>query len=99
MTPLPADSYARAAGIFRAAGDEARLRLLARLAEDEWCVTELAVDAGAALSTVSQRLRVLRAEGLVQARRDGKHMYYRLADRHVADLITNAIAHAAEADG
>lgn len=46
--------------------------------------------------TISQRLRVLRSERLVERRRDGKHMIYRLADCHVADLIHNAFAHASE---
>lgn len=42
------------------------------------------------------RLRVLRDEGLIARRRDGNHIYYALADRHVADLIRNALAHAGE---
>jgi DNA-binding transcriptional ArsR family regulator len=47
-------------------------------------------------STVSQRLRILRSEGLVVRRREGKHIFYALADRHVADLLNNALAHAEE---
>ena len=47
-------------------------------------------------STVSQRLRLLRSEGLVSRRRKGTHIYYALADQHVADLMNNALAHAAE---
>lgn len=96
LPALPDAAYDRAAGIFRAAGDPERLRLLMRLAGGERCVTELAGDAGAGLSTVSQRLRVLRAEGLVAGRRDGKHVYYSLADAHVAELVRNALAHAHE---
>lgn len=94
---VAAGAYEQAAGIFRAVGDVERLRLLARLAAGERCVTELADAAGAGLSTVSQRLRVLRAEGLVARRRDGKHVYYSLADGHVAELVHNALAHAGEA--
>lgn len=86
----------RAAGLFRAAGDAERLRLLAELAHGERCVTELAELTRAGMSTVSQRLKVLRAEGLVARRRDGKHLHYRLADDHVADLIASAIDHADE---
>ena len=51
---------------------------------------------GEKFSTVSQRLRLLRGEGLVHRRREGTHIYYALADRHVVDLIHNALAHAAE---
>ena len=47
-------------------------------------------------STVSQRLRILRSEGLIVRRRAGNHIYYSLADRHVADLIHNGLAHASK---
>lgn len=90
------DALERAAGLFRALGDVPRLRLLALLAQGEACVTELAADQGEGLSTVSQRLRVLRSEKTVSRRRDGKHILYRLADQHVADLVFNALAHASE---
>jgi ArsR family transcriptional regulator, lead/cadmium/zinc/bismuth-responsive transcriptional repressor len=59
-------------------------------------VTELADATGASLSAVSQRLRVLRAEGLVATRRAGRHIFYALTDHHVAELIGNALAHATE---
>mgnify|MGYP001028136034 CR=1 FL=1 len=86
----------RAAAIFRAAGDVSRLKLLHRLSDGEWCVTELAEAAGVGLSTVSQQLRLLRAERIVTRRRAGKHIFYSLADSHVSDLIQSAIDHAAE---
>jgi ArsR family transcriptional regulator len=89
----------RAAAIFRAAGDLSRLKLLYRLCDGEWCVTELADAAGVGLSTVSQQLRLLRAERIVGRRRAGKHIFYSLADTHVSDLIQNAIEHAAEHHG
>lgn len=94
--PVPDAAFEEAAGLFSAAGDVARLRLLAELSTGERCVTELAEQFGAGLSTVSQRLRVLRGEGLVARRRLGKHIFYSLADEHVADLVTNALAHATE---
>ncbi len=90
------DQLERAASIFRAAGDIARLKLLHRLSDGEWCVTELADAAGVGLSTVSQQLRLLRAERIVVRRRAGKHIFYSLADSHVSDLIRSAIEHAAE---
>lgn len=85
----------RAAALFRAAGDTERLRLLERLAHGEACVTELAALTQAGLSTISQRLRLLRSEGLVRRRRDGKHIYYALMDEHVSHLIASALSHAA----
>lgn len=95
-SPFSKQAFQRAASIFRALGDVERLRLLEKLAEREVCVTELAEASGARMPTVSQRLRVLRAEGLVVQRRDGKHIYYALADQHVVELVRNALQHASE---
>jgi ArsR family transcriptional regulator len=86
----------RAAALFRALGDTARLSLLERLSGGEYCVTELADATGEGLSTISQRLRTLRAEHLLRRRRVGKHVYYTLADQHVAELVRAAIEHAQE---
>ena len=89
-------AFRRAATLFRAAGEVTRLRLLARLAEGEWCVTELAEAAGVPLPAVSQQLSVLRAARIVGNRRAGKHVYYSLLDEHVIELIQNALEHASE---
>jgi ArsR family transcriptional regulator len=86
----------KAAAIFRALGDGQRLRLLELLVHGERCVSELVTALEEKFSTVSQRLRLLRSEGLIKRRRDGQHIYYSLTDRHVADLIDNGLAHAAE---
>lgn len=86
----------RASQIFRALGDGPRLSLLALLARGEACVSDVAQATGDEISTISQRLRVLRNEGLVSRRRQGKHVVYGLADQHVVDLIGNALAHAQE---
>jgi ArsR family transcriptional regulator, lead/cadmium/zinc/bismuth-responsive transcriptional repressor len=86
----------RASRLFRAIGEPSRLRLLSRLAQGEMCVTELAASEGESLSTISQRLRVLRSESLIVRRRRGKHINYALADQHVMDLVFNALAHATE---
>jgi ArsR family transcriptional regulator, lead/cadmium/zinc/bismuth-responsive transcriptional repressor len=88
----------RAARIFRAVGDIERLRLLTFLTQGEACVTELAVAMEAELPTISQRLRVLRNEGLIVRRREGKHIYYALTDEHIVALILNALGHASEAE-
>lgn len=88
----------RAAGMFRAMGDAPRLRILQLLLAGEACVTEIVATVGEKFSTVSQRLRVLRGEGMVSRRRDKTHLYYSLADRHVADLIRNALDHAGHLD-
>jgi len=89
----------RAAGMLRAAGDVERLRLLELLTGGELCVSEIAQATDDLLPTVSQRLKVLRQEGLVRSRREGKHVLYALADQHVIDLIFAVLAHAQEPDG
>ncbi len=91
-------SIERAARIFRAIGDIPRLRLLALLSQGEACVTELATAEKESLSTISQRLRVLRGEHLIVRRRRGKHIHYALSDQHIVDLLFNALAHASEKD-
>jgi ArsR family transcriptional regulator, lead/cadmium/zinc/bismuth-responsive transcriptional repressor len=91
-----AEACEKAAGIFRALGDTARLQMLAMLSEGDMCVTEIADRLGDNLSAVSQRLRLLRAERIVRQRREGKHVFYSFADRHVAEMISNALAHAEE---
>ncbi len=85
----------RAAALFRALADTPRLQIVEALATGERCVSELA-DEGTGMSTISARLRVLLAERLVTRRREGKHVYYALADDHVAALVAAAVAHAHE---
>jgi ArsR family transcriptional regulator, lead/cadmium/zinc/bismuth-responsive transcriptional repressor len=90
---------AQAAAIFRALGDERRLCLLALLAQQELCVTELTERLKDNLPAVSQRLKLLRAERIVRTRRQGKHIFYSLADNHIAELIANGLAHGREVPG
>jgi ArsR family transcriptional regulator len=90
-------AFEKAASLFNAAADVARLKLLARLAGGEWCVTELAQAAGLPMSTMSEHLRLLRTENLVKRRRVAKHMYYTLKDHHITRLIRSALEHAGEA--
>ncbi len=84
----------RAAGMLRAAGDAARLQILDLLLDEELQVSEIAELTDAEMSTTSQRLRVLLKENLVKRRREGRDMYYRLADAHVETLVRNVLDHA-----
>jgi DNA-binding transcriptional ArsR family regulator len=86
----------QASAMFQALGDSARLRLLARLASGEICVSELAELEGEKLTTVSARLKTLHDVRLVKRRREAKHIYYSLSDTHVLRLVESAIEHAAE---
>jgi DNA-binding transcriptional ArsR family regulator len=91
-----ASELQQASAMFRALGDPGRLRLLARLAGGEVCVTELADLEEEKLTTVSARLQTLHDARLVKRRREAKHVYYALTDRHVLRLVQTAIEHAAE---
>jgi ArsR family transcriptional regulator len=98
MPLLDQEICKRTAAIFRAMGDASRLQLLALLAKREMCVTELTGRLSDNLPAISQRLKLLRAERLVSTRRQGKHIYYSLADNHIASLIENGLAHGSETD-
>jgi ArsR family transcriptional regulator len=84
----------RAAAMLKAAGDPERLRLLDLLLEGSRQVSELADAMDAGLSTTSQRLRILLAEGLVTRERQGRAVFYALSDGHVRDLVANVLDHA-----
>ncbi len=79
---------ARTAGLFRLLGDPTRARLLYALLEaGELCVCDLAAATDTQESTVSQALRMLRASGVVAGRREGRLVFYRLADAHVRMML------------
>jgi DNA-binding transcriptional ArsR family regulator len=98
---LPVDDLARAASMFKLLGDLTRSRLLFALLEaGELCVCDLAASTGTQEATVSQSLRMLRASGVVTGRRQGRLVFYRLADSHVRmllDLTREHLAHDAGA--
>lgn len=71
-------SAEKACSLLKVLAHADRLVLLCRLAQGEFCVGELEEDLGIRQPTLSQQLTVLRTEGLVDTRREGKHIYYRL---------------------
>ena len=79
---------------FKALADPTRLRIISALAETELCVGDLAACLGMSASAVSHQLRRLRELDLVRKRREGKHVFYALADEHVHDLYRRAWEHA-----
>lgn len=72
--------YGMISAVLRALGEPLRLQLLGLLQEHERCVGDLARESGASQANVSKHLAVLRQAGLVDCRRDGHSMYYRVAD-------------------
>jgi rhodanese-related sulfurtransferase len=73
--------------IARALGSAARLELLDYLAQGERSVEELAAVADLSIANTSKHLQQLKAAGLVQARREGKYVHYRLGDERVLDTV------------
>jgi DNA-binding transcriptional ArsR family regulator len=93
---MPADEdVEQAADVFALLGDPNRLRLLVALLEGgEMCVCDLAAAARMSESAASHAIRWLRAHRIVSApRRQGRMMYYRLADAHVRMLLDLALPH------
>jgi ArsR family transcriptional regulator len=70
--------------LFRALGDETRLRIVAMLSHGELCVCHLETALGLSQPNVSRHLGILRAAGIVAGRRDGSWMYYSLAEQEHA---------------
>jgi DNA-binding transcriptional ArsR family regulator len=75
----------RSAAVARALGDPKRLCVLESLAGGEASVGELATRVSCQVPNMSQHLAVLRSAGLVEARRDGSTVYYRLADPRILE--------------
>lgn len=94
---VPDDRYVEeASALLKAVADPTRLRMLSALAAEELCVHDLALVAGVSESATSHQLRLLRAHRLVASRKEGRTVYYRLADAHVTLLLTNALEHVRE---
>ena len=78
----------RAADLMKALSSENRLMILCQLAEAEKTVGRLAAELDLRQAAVSQQLALLRKDGLVAARRDGRSIHYRLAGGRVRAVIT-----------
>ncbi len=78
----------RMAAVFKVLADPSRCRLVAALIDaGELCVCDLAATVGMSESSASHHLRILRAHGLVRARRDGRMVFYRPDDAHIERLL------------
>lgn len=91
-------TYREASELFGAFADPNRLKILDALRTGhDICVTDLIEITGMSQSAVSHALKLLRLRRLVEGRRDGRHIYYRLVDDHVVKLVEFALEHLAEA--
>lgn len=92
----PEEQLLRLAELFKVFGDGTRIRILYVLLEAEVCVCDLATLLGMQQSAVSHQLRILKQARLIKARRDGKTVFYSLADDHVATLLKQGMEHVCE---
>ena len=84
------------AELFRIFGDSTRIRILYVLFEAEMCVCDIAQLLGMTQSAISHQLRLLKNARLVKARREGKTVFYALADDHVKTIIGQGLDHVRE---
>lgn len=81
------------AEIFKALGDPTRLYILALLSTGEKCVNELADNLEVSQSAVSHQLRILRSLNIVRYRKEGREVFYSLADEHVQEILSRTAEH------
>lgn len=93
---LPDEYTYDLADFFKVFGDSSRLKVLWALRHGEMCVTHLAELLGMSSPAVSYQLKILRQSRLVRMRREGKKIYYTLADDHVQRILELGLEHTTE---
>ena len=81
---------------FKAFADSTRIKILFVLRDGEQCVNDIAAALEMSQSSISHQLRVLKQNRLVKFRRDGKTIYYSLADAHVVNILSQGLEHIEE---
>jgi ArsR family transcriptional regulator len=84
------------ADFFKVLGDSTRARIICALDESEMCVCDLAVLLNMTKSAISHQLRSLKQTNLVKYRKEGKVVYYSLADYHVKEIFEKGLEHIRE---
>ena len=93
------DGASSVAGLFGLLGDPSRARILHLLSvsSQPLCVCDIALVLGMSVSALSHQLRALRERGVVHREKVGRIAYYTLVDEHIRRLISQGVAHVAEA--
>lgn len=81
------------AELFKIFGDTTRIKILYVLFEAEMCVCDIAQILNMTVSAISHQLRILKQARLVKFRKEGKSVFYSLADDHIKKIIDNGIEH------
>ncbi len=95
----PDDLICDVAELFKVLGDTTRARIICALMAEELCVCDIATLLSMTSSAISHQLRILKQAHVVRSRRDGKTIYYSLADEHIAEIYGVAFTHVAEEVG
>ena len=94
--PINEETLYQLAELFKVFGDSTRIRILHELTKNELCVQDIADTLNMTQSAISHQLRILKQAALVKFRRDGKTIYYSLADDHVATIMKQGLEHVCE---
>ena len=87
------DTLIDLAELFKVFGDSTRIKILSALSGGELCVCDISTILGMTSSAVSHQLKILKNAGLVSFRRDGKTVFYTLADDHVMTILSQGLEH------
>ena len=93
--PIESELY-ELADLFKVFGDSTRIKILYLLVDRELCVNDIATELAMTPSSISHQLRILKQHRLVKFRRDGKTVYYSLADHHVETILNQGLEHIEE---
>ena len=93
LSLLDEHTAAHVAELFRSFSDTSRVRILFALSQEEMNTSKLAEALEISESAISHHLRGLRQMHIVQSRRDGKEVYYRIDDEHIISLFQQGVKH------
>ena len=94
--PESQELVTRLADLYKVFSDPTRVKILWALSQSRMCVCDVAVLLGMTKSAISHQLKTLRLANLVKAEKQGKVVYYELADDHVRDIFEKGLEHILE---
>ena len=94
--PENEEALCEVAELFKVFGDTTRIRIICLLFQQEECVCDIARKLNMTQSAISHQLRILQQARLVSARREGKTIFYALADHHIGTIFSQAMEHISE---
>ena len=90
---LPTEQAARIAETFSSLADPTRIKIVGLLAKNEMCVGDLCLLLDMTQPAISHHLRLMRNLRIVSSRKDGRHVFYTLADQHIFEIFSLSSAH------